>query len=114
MYVPTQSLAHLSPADICNSVQRQTIEQLIMTQQILPYTVHYQMKQLMLFMQKQGNGQISDLLLTVLIRTDQIDSLKVSEVNIPPQYVDVQQFAHVFFLVVPVEISIFELLPDVC
>ena len=83
MYVPTQSLAHLSPTNICNGVQRQTIEQLIMTQQILSYAIHYQMKQLMLFVQKQRNSQVSDLLLTVLVRTDQIDSLEVSEVDVP-------------------------------
>ena len=71
------------------------------------------MKQLMLFVQEQRNSQVSDLLLTVFIRTDQIDSLKVSEVDIPSQYVDVQQFAHVFLFMVSIQISILELLPDV-
>lgn len=84
-----------------------------MTQQILPYAVHDKMKQLMLFVQKQRDSQVSDLLLTVLIRTDQIDSLEVSEVNVPSEYVDVQQFAHVFLPVVPVQISVLEFLPDV-
>lgn len=67
----------------------------------------------MLFVQEEGNSQVPDLLLTILIRTDQIHSLKVSEVDIPSQYVDVQQLAHVFLLMVSVQISILELLPDV-
>ena len=71
------------------------------------------MKQLVLFVQEERNSQVTDLLFTVFIRTDQIDSLKVSEVDIPSQYVDVQQLAHVFLLMVSVQISIFELLPDV-
>ena len=114
MYVTTQSLAHLPSADICDGMQRQAIEQLIVTLQILPDTVDYQVKQLMLFMQEQGNSQVSNLLLTILIRTDQIDSLKMSKVDIPSEYVDVQQFAHILLLVVPVQVSILKLLPDVC
>ena len=68
----------------------------------------------MLFMQKQRNSQVSNLLLAIFVRTDQVDGLQVSEVDIPSQDVDVQQFANVFLFVVPVQVAILELLPDVC
>ena len=113
MYIPTQRLAHLPTPHIRDRMQRQTIEQLIMIEQILAYTVHNQMQQLMLFMQKQRHSQVPNLLLGVLIRRDQIDRLEMAEIDIPAQDVDIQQLADVFLPVVAIEIALLELLPDV-
>jgi len=114
MYIPTQRLPHLPPSYIGNSMQCQTIEQLIILQQILPDAIHNQVKQLMLLVQKQGNRQIANLLFRVLVRTDQVDRLQVSEVDVPSENVDVQQLADIFLAVVAIEVALPELLPYVC
>jgi len=72
------------------------------------------MQELMLLMQKQRYSQIANLLLRVFIRTDQIDGLQMPKVHVPSQYIDIQQLANVFLLVVSIEVSILELLPYVC
>ena len=113
MYIPAQSLPHLPPSNIGNSMQCQTIEQLIILQQILPDAIHDQVKQFMLLVQKERHRQIANLLLRVLVRTDQVDCLQVSEVDVPPEDVYVQQLAHVFLAVVSIEVTFPELLPYV-
>ncbi len=113
MYIPAQSLPHLPPSNIGNSMQGQTIEQLVILQQILPDAIHNQVKQLMLLVQEQRDRQIANLLLRVLVRTDQVDCLQVSEVDVPSEDVDVQQLADVFLAMVAIEVAFLELLPYV-
>ena len=111
MYVSTQRLAHFSSTNICDRMQSQAIEQLIVPQQIFPYTIDDQMKQLMLLVKKKSHRQVSDLLLRILGGRYEVDSLQMSEVDIPSQNVNVQKFAHVFLPVVAIEVTLPELLP---
>jgi len=94
-------------------MQCQTVEQFVILQQVLPDAIHNQVKQLMLLVQKQRDRQIPNLLFRVLIRTDQIDCLQVSKVDVPPEDVNVQQLADIFLAVVSIEVTFPELLPYV-
>ena len=69
------------------------------------------MKQFVLLMQEQRHSQVPDLLLRVFVRTDEVDCFQVSEVDIPPQYIDVQQLADIFLAVIAIEIPFLEFLP---
>ena len=94
-------------------MKRQAIEELIVAHQILPYAVDNQMQEFMLFMQEERDGEVADLFFGVLVRRDEINSLQMPEVDIPPQYVYVQQLANIFLSVVAIEVPILELLPYV-
>lgn len=113
MNIRSQSLTHLPPTNISNSMQRQAIIQLIIIQQVLPNTINNQMQQLMLLMQKQRNGQIPNLLFRILGTRNQIHSLKMSEIHIISLDIDIEQLANVFLLLVPVQTATLELLSNV-
>jgi len=108
-----QRLSKLSTADVGHRMQCQAVVQLIMIQQVFPNTVDDQVKQLVLFVQEQGNSQIPNLLFGVFIRRDEIDSLEVTKVDIVSLDVNVEELAHIFLLLVPVEISRLELLSNI-
>ena len=61
-----------------------------MIHEILPYAVDYEMQKLMLLMEEKGNGQVSYLLFGVLCGGNEVDGLKMSEIDIPSENVDVQ------------------------
>lgn len=86
----SQSLTHLLTTDIGNRMQRQTIIQLIIIQQILPNTINNQMQQFVLLVQEQRNGQVPNLLLGILGGRDEIDGLEMAEINIIPLDIDVE------------------------
>lgn len=108
-----QRLAKLATSNVSHCMQRQAVIQLIMIQQILANTIDDQMEQLMLLMQKQGDGEIPDLLLGVFGRGDEINSLEVTKVDIVALDVDVEQLANVFLFLVAIQAAALELLPDV-
>jgi hypothetical protein len=66
-----------------------------------------------LLVQEQGDGEVSNLLLRVLGGRDEVDRFEMSEIDVPPENVDVQQLADVFLLLVAVEPAVPELLPYV-
>lgn len=82
--------------------------------QVLPYAVDHKMEKLVLFMEEQRHCEIADLLLRVFGGRDEVDRFQVAKVDIPPKDVDVQELANIFFLVVAIQIPVFELLPYVC
>lgn len=94
-------------------MQCQTVEQLVVVQQIFSDAIDHKMKKLMLLVEEECHGQISDLLLGILLRRNQVHGLEVAEVDVPSQDIDIQQLADIFFLVVPAEVGLLELLPDV-
>jgi hypothetical protein len=49
------------------------------------------MEQFVLFVKEESHGKVSNLLFGVLISGDEVDSLEVSEVDIPPEDVYIQQ-----------------------
>lgn len=71
------------------------------------------MQQLMLFMKEECDRQVPNLLLGIFGGRDQINRLEVTEIDIVPLYVDVEQLADVFLLLIAIEIACLELLPDV-
>jgi hypothetical protein len=113
MHFCTQRLSQLLAADIRNRVQRQTVVELIVVEQVLPYAVDDEVYQLVLLVQEQSNSEISDLLLRVLGGRDEVDGFEMSKIDVPPENVDVQQLADVFLLLVAVEPAIPKLLPYV-
>lgn len=65
----------------------------------------------MLLMKEQRDGQISNLLLRVFTGGYQVDGLQMPEIDIVALYVNIQELADVFLLLVPVQASLFKLLP---
>lgn len=113
MDLSAQGFAHFSASDIGNGMQRQTVEQLIVVKEVLANTVDDEVQKLVLLVEKQGHGQISNLLLRVLVGRDEVHGLEVTKVDVPSQDVDVQEFADIFLLVVAAEAAVLELLSDV-
>lgn len=113
MHVRTEGFTHLSASDIGHRMQRQAIIQLIHIEQVLPDTVDDQVEELMLLVEEQGNGQISNLLFGIVLGRDQVDGLEVTEIHIVTLDIDVQQLADVFLLLVAIQVPVFELLPDI-
>ena len=91
MYFRAQGLAHLPAADVGDGVQSEAVEQLIVIQQVFSNAVDDEMKQLMLFVQEQGHGEVADLFLRILVRRDQVDRFKVTEIDVPSQNIDIKQ-----------------------
>jgi hypothetical protein len=48
-------------------------------------------QQLVLLVEEEGHGQISNLLFRVLVGGDQVDSLEVTEVDVPTEYVYIEE-----------------------
>jgi len=86
-----QCLAHLAASHVGDGVEGETVEQLIVVEQVLPYAVDDQMQQFVFFVQKERHGEIPDLFLRVLVGRDEVDGLEVAKVDIPPQDVYVQK-----------------------
>lgn len=113
MNLRTQRLTELFASNISYGMQRQAVVQFMVIKQILSDTVHDQVEQLMLFMQEQGNRQITNLLLGILGGRDEIHSLEVAEIHIIALDVNVEQLADIFLLLVSIEIASLELLPNI-
>lgn len=113
MDLGAESLPHFPSSYIGNGVQCQTVEQLVVIQQILPYAVHDKVQQLMLLVEEQSHGKIANLLLRVFLCRDQVDGLEMAKINIPAQNVDVEELADVFLLVVATQVAILEFLPNI-
>jgi hypothetical protein len=45
----------------------------------------------MLLVEKQSHSKITNLLLGVLVRRDEVDSFKMTEINIPSEYINVEK-----------------------
>lgn len=84
-----------------------------MVEQIFANTVDDKVQQFVLLVEEQRHGQITDLLLRVLVGRDQVDSLEMTKIDVPAQDVDVQQLADVFLLMVATQVAILELLTDI-
>jgi hypothetical protein len=82
-------------------------------EEVLSYTVDDQMEEVMLLVEEQGDGEVTDLLFRVLRCRDQIDSFEVSKIDVIALNVYVEQFANIFLLLVSIELLTFELLPYV-
>lgn len=89
MDLGAQSLTHLPASDVRDSVQRQTIEELIVVKKILSYAVHDKMQELVFLVEEERHGQVADLLLGVLVGRDEVDGLKVAEIDVPSENIDV-------------------------
>lgn len=113
MDLGAEGLAHLSPTHIGNGMQSQTVEELIMVQQIFANTVHDKMQQLVLLVEEERHGKIANLLLGVLLRRDEVDGLEMAKVYIPTQNVNVKELADIFLLVVAAEVAVLELLSNI-
>lgn len=91
MDLHAQGLSHLSSADIGYGMQGQAVEELIVVEEVFPYAVDDQVQQLVLFVEEQGHGKVSDLLLGILVRGYEIDGFEVSEIDVPSEDVYVQE-----------------------
>lgn len=91
MYVPAQGLSHLPSTNVGDRMQCQTVEELVHVEKVFSYAVDDQGQQLVLFMQEEGHGEISNLLLGVLVRGDEVDSFEMTEADIPAEDVYVQE-----------------------
>lgn len=110
----TQSLCHLPAPDISHGMQGQTVVQFIKALQVLGDGIDDEVYQIMFLVQEQGDSEIADLFLGVCGGGDQIDGFEVAEIDIVALDVDVEQLAHVLFLLVPVEVAALEVGADVC
>src|SRR6478752_8952321 len=89
MDLSIESFTHFSASHVRNRMEGETVEKLVMVEKILSNTVDDKMQELVFLVKEQRHGQISDLLLRVFIRRDQIDGLEVPEIDIPTQNIDV-------------------------
>lgn len=91
MHVATQRLSQFPATNIGNRMQCQTVEQLVNVQEVLSYTVDNQGQQLVLFVEEQGHGKVSNLLLGVFVRRDEVDGFEMSESDVPAEDVYIQE-----------------------
>jgi hypothetical protein len=101
-----QGLAQLFATDVRNGVQCQAVVQLIVVHEVFPDAVDDQVYQLVLLVQEEGNGEVSDLLLRVFGRRDEVHCLEVSEADVPTENVYIEELADVFLLLVAIETAI--------
>lgn len=113
MHLGAKRLAHLPATNIGNSMQSQAVEKLVMIQQILPDAVDDEVQQLVLFVQEERHGKIADLLFGILLRRYEVDRLEMAKVDVPPQYINVQQLADILLLVVAAEAAVLEFLSNI-
>ena len=90
MDITAQCFAHFPAAHVGNSMQSQTVVQFVDVVEILPDTVDDEVQELMLLMEEECDGKVTDLLLRVFGCGDEIDRLEMAEVDIPSEYVCVQ------------------------
>ncbi len=67
MHLPAQGFSHLPASHVGDGVECQAVEQLIVVEQVLSYTIDDQMQQFVLFVEEEGHGEVADLLLRVLL-----------------------------------------------
>lgn len=91
MDLGAQSLAQLLTTDVRNGMQCQAVVQLVVVHEVFSDAVDDEVYQLVLLMQEEGNGKVSDLLLRVFGGRDEIDCLEVSEAHVPAEYVYVKE-----------------------
>jgi hypothetical protein len=95
MHIRTERLAHLPATDIGNCVQRQAVVELEMVFQVFPYTVDDKMEKLVLFVQEEGDGQVSNLLFRVLCAGNEINGLEMTEIDVPAENIYVEKLGGV-------------------
>jgi hypothetical protein len=81
--LPAERFSHFPATNVCDGVQRKTVEQLIVVQQILPDAVENEMQKLVLLVQKQRHGKVANLFLRVLGCRDELDGFEMPKVDIP-------------------------------
>jgi hypothetical protein len=91
MHIAAERLAHLSPANICNCMESQTVVEFIVVHQILAYAVDNQMNKLMLLMEEESDGKVTNLFLRVLGGGDQIYGFQMAKVDIESVDLNVQK-----------------------
>lgn len=91
MHLSAQRLSHLPATHVRDRMQGETVEELIVVEQIFPDAVDDQVQQLVLLVEEEGHGQVPDLLLGILVGRDQVDGLEVAKVDVPAEDVDIQQ-----------------------
>lgn len=62
-----------------------------MVEEVFPYAVDNQVQQFVLFVEEQGHGKVSDLLLGVFIRGYEVDGFEMAEIDVPSEDVYVQE-----------------------
>ena len=62
MDVGTERLSHLTPSNIGDSMKRQAVVELVIVQEILLDAVYNQMQKVVGLVEKQSDGEISNLL----------------------------------------------------
>jgi hypothetical protein len=90
-----QGLAQLFATDVRNGVQCQAVVQLIVVHKVFPDAVDDQVYQLVLLVQEKGNGKVSDLLLRVFSRRDEVHCLEMSEAHVPTENVYVEELCRI-------------------
>ena len=113
MYIATQGFSHFSATDIRDRMKGETIVKFVVVQQILSDAVHDQVQELMLLVEEECNSEVTYLLFRVLGRGDEVDSFQVSKVDIVSLYIDVEKLAHIFFLLVAIQLFALEFLSDI-
>jgi hypothetical protein len=72
-------------------MQCQAVVQFVVVHKVFSDAVDDKVYQLVLLVQEEGNGEVSDLLLRVFRGRDKIYCLKMSEAHIPTEYVYVEE-----------------------
>ena len=90
MHSGSERIAHCTSTDVCNGMKSQAIVELIVVLEILSYAIDDKVDELMLFVEKQRDRQISYLLLREFGGGYEVDSFEVTEIKVPAQDVDVK------------------------
>jgi hypothetical protein len=91
--VGAQGVAHFPAANIGNGMQGQAVVELVEVAEILSNAIDDEVKQFMLLVEEEGDGQVADLLFRVFGGGDQVYGLQVPEIDIESVDVDVQQLS---------------------
>lgn len=113
MHVLRKGLGHLSTSNVGDRMQRKTVIHLVHRRQVLSHAVDHQPHQLRSLVHKQRNGQVTNLLLGIFGRADQIDGLHMANRDGVAEDVREHDLGQVLLLGAAVQIPLLELLPDV-
>lgn len=68
-------------------MQRETVVELIVIQQVLPDAVNNQVQEFVFLVEEEGDGEVSNLFFRVFGRRDEVDGFEVSEIDVPSENV---------------------------
>eukprot|EP00756_Hemistasia_phaeocysticola_P040517 Hpha_TRINITY_DN16867_c2_g1::TRINITY_DN16867_c2_g1_i3::g.149171::m.149171 len=92
----------------------EALGEFLVSRQVLLHGLGHDRHQLMPLIEEDGDGEVPDMLLGVLVSRQQLNALHVPEIDLVAQHEDVQQLANVFLLVVPLQcLLLLELLSNV-